>query len=130
MLAIGEWEDKCWGRTRCRFWSEFYSEHELDVSAGWACSLHYHLHRSNRFRVESGSVRIIEAFGPLRRETILGPDNIYDVPSLVVHRFEVIEAGRVIECYWPDRGGRVDLSDIVRLEAGGAIQPSTSQRTA
>lgn len=115
------WEEKCWGQTRKIISSDFYSKHELMVKAGGYCSLHYHQDRANRFIVKSGSIDVIEFFGPTHRIITLGPDNTYDVPSLVPHLFVVRRDGMVVEEYFSDRGGRVVVNDIVRIVEGGNI---------
>ena len=116
------WEEKCWGKTRNILSSDFYSKHELQVVAGGYCSLHYHQNRANRFIVKTGSIDVIEFFGPTHRKITLGPDNTYDVPSLVPHLFVVRRDGLVIEEYFSDRGGKVVVNDIVRIVEGGNIQ--------
>lgn len=113
------WEEKAWGRTRTVIHTDLYSRHELEVVAGGYCSVHWHEHRANRFLVLEGAVLVIELYGWHERPTLLTADNVLEVSSLVPHQFQVIESGRIIEEYWPDRGGRVDLGDIVRLTRGG-----------
>lgn len=113
------WEDKDWGRTREVVSSPFYSKHELEVVAGGFCSIHYHRERANRFIITKGVIEIVEFFGPRYSRYQLGPDNTYDVPSLVPHMFIVHKDGTMIEEYYPDRGGEVRISDIVRLIEGG-----------
>lgn len=116
-----EWVTKVWGRTKELVDSPFYSQHELEVVAGGYCSLHYHLDRANRFRVVSGLIEIVEMFGPVVSRRKLGPENTYDVPSLVPHMFIVLKDGVVFEEYYPDRGGEVRRDDIVRLIEGGKL---------
>lgn len=118
------WVDKVWGRTKELEDSPVYSRHELEVVAGGYCSLHFHRHRSNRFLITAGLVEIVEFFGPFVVRTRLGPENIYDVPSLVPHMFIVYESGAMLEEYFSDRGGRVCRDDIVRLVEGGKIDVS------
>lgn len=119
-----EWVDKVWGKTRELIDSPFYSRHELEVVAGGYCSLHFHRDRANRFYVKSGAIEIVEMFGPFSARTRLGPENTYDVPSLVPHMFIVLENGLVFEEYYPDRGGKVRRDDIVRLIEGGKLDPA------
>lgn len=113
-----EWTRKVWGQTRELIDSPFYSKHELEVVAGGFCSLHYHRHRANRFLVVSGEIEVVEVFGPQVVRTRLGPENTYDVPSLVPHMFIVYRSGVVFEEYFSDRGGQVRRDDIVRLIEG------------
>jgi hypothetical protein len=116
------WENKDWGRTREVISSPFYSRHELEVLAGGFCSIHYHRERANRFLIMEGVIEIVEFFGPRYARHQLGPDNTYDVPSLVPHMFIVHRTGTMIEEYYPDRGGKVIISDIVRLVEGGITE--------
>ena len=113
-----EWTRKVWGQTRELIDSPFYSKHELEVVAGGFCSLHYHRYRANRFLVVSGEIEVVEVFGPQVVRTRLGPENTYDVPSLVPHMFIVYRSGVVFEEYFSDRGGQVRRDDIVRLIEG------------
>lgn len=114
-----EWTLKVWGRTRELVDSPFYSRHELEVRAGSYCSLHFHRSRANRFVVVSGAIEIVEMFALHTVRTLLGPENTYDVPSLVPHMFVVHRDGVLFEEYYPDRGGQVRRDDIVRLVEGG-----------
>jgi hypothetical protein len=120
-MSAQEWVTKCWGKTKEITDSPFYSKHELSISFGGYCSLHYHIERANRFIVLEGTVEIIEMFGPKVRRTILGPENIYDVASLVPHMFVVRTSGMMIEEYFADRNGTVRRDDIVRIVEGGMI---------
>lgn len=113
------WTEKVWGRTRELIDSPFYSKHELEVEAGGYCSLHFHKHRANRFTVVLGLIEIVEMLGPYITRTTLGPENTYDVPSLVPHMFIVHKTGVVFEEYFADRNGEVRRDDIMRLVEGG-----------
>lgn len=115
------WVNKAWGRTKEIVDSPFYSSHELEVIAGGYCSIHFHRERANRFTIKSGLVEIVEFFGTFITRKLLGPENIYDVPSLVPHLFIVHKDGQLIEEYFPDRGGVVRRDDIVRLVEGGRL---------
>jgi mannose-6-phosphate isomerase-like protein (cupin superfamily) len=117
------WAIKAWGRTRELVTSPYYSKHELRVVQGGYCSLHYHKERANRFIILSGLVEVVTMFGPFCERKLVGPDNSYDVPSLVPHMFIVRRTGVMIEEYYPDRGGKVRDSDIVRLVEGGRLDP-------
>jgi len=114
-------QPKVWGYTKELIGTPYYSKHKLEVVGGSYCSLHYHLHRANKFIVESGRVIIIEMFGPKIIKTVLGPDNSYVVPSLVVHMFAVLESGTLYEEYYGDRGGTVANDDIIRIVEGGML---------
>jgi hypothetical protein len=119
-----DWNDKIWGKTREVVYSPFYAKHELEVVAGGYCSLHYHLLRANRFHVGTAHIQVIMMYGPAVEKITLGPDNIYDVPSLVPHMFCVLRSGTVVEEYFPDRAGQVLRDDIVRIVEGGQLEVS------
>ena len=114
-----DWEAKVWGRTRQIVASEHYSKHQLELTEGGYCSLHYHKYRANKFTLISGKVEIVEFYGPIYHITELSSGMVHSVPSCVAHLFIVIEAGEMIEEYYSDRGGIVDLTDIIRLSEGG-----------
>lgn len=116
------WIDKVWGRTRELVDSPYYSKHELEVVAGGYCSLHFHEHRANLFRVVSGLIEIVEMFGPFLTRTRLGPENTYEVASLVPHMFIVYKDGVIFEEYFADRSGTVRRDDIIRLVEGGKLE--------
>lgn len=118
----GDWETKAWGRTRRLIGSELFERHELEVNRGGFCSVHWHAERANRFIVLTGEIHVFAFYGWHVERHELGPDNILDIPSLVPHIFQVISDGRVLEDYWPDRGGRVRSDDIHRLVSGGRIE--------
>lgn len=122
MLKLEPCERKVWGTTRCDCFCEYYSHHTLRVKAGGVCSVHYHEHRLNRFKVTSGRVVIVELFGWKHKRTVLGPGDVYSVPSLVPHQFQALCDGQMIEEYMPDRGGRVALDDIIRLSEGFLVK--------
>lgn len=122
---MADWEEKVWGKTREVISSEFYSKHELQVIDGGYCSIHYHLKRANRFIITSGTIEVVEFYGPHFKRHLLGPDNTYDVPSLVPHMFIVHTNGSMIEEYYPDRGGIVETSDIIRLIEGGKLDSAS-----
>lgn len=117
------WVTKIWGRTRELVDSPFYSKHELEVVVGGFCSIHYHRWRANRFTVVSGEIEVVEFYGPQLVRVRLGPENTYDVPSLVPHMFIVYRSGVVFEEYYSDRGGQVRRDDIVRLIEGSRRDP-------
>lgn len=121
-----EWEKKVWGRTRCLIKRPHYQLHQLEVEAGF-CSVHYHKQRANRFIVESGCIVVRHYFGEQSDNYCLSAGQEHDVPSLVVHRFRVIEPGTVFEEYWPDRGGEIETDDIVRIRLGGLMAPGDFQ---
>lgn len=115
-------ESKCWGTTREVFYSRQCSVHWLAVEAGWRCSRHIHAERANRFVVLSGVIVVRRWDASGETAVTLRSGDVYDVPSGVLHRFEVVDSGTVIEIYWPDvRGGAVRRDDIVREDQGGPL---------
>ncbi len=118
---MSDWTVKAWGKTRELVDSPFYSKHDLQVTVGGYCSVHYHAQRANRFMVSSGLVEVVELYGPKLVRHVLGPDNVHVVPSLVPHIFMVHKTGSMIEEYFPDRGGAVARDDIIRLTEGGMV---------
>lgn len=119
---------KVWGQTETLFESDHYSKHLLDLVPGTYCSLHYHEERANRFHVISGHVRVLRLFGWHEKWKGLDQDMTLVVPSLVVHLFMVVSTARMVEEYWPDRGGVVRDDDIVRLCPGGKVSEVTNFR--
>jgi len=118
----GDWTDKVWGRTKSLVNTIFYSKHMLETETGGYCSLHYHTARANRFRLISGSVQIVALYGPVVSRVMLSDEGEWaDVPSFVPHMFIVYEGGEMLEEYFPDRGGHVRDSDIVRMFEGGKL---------
>lgn len=115
------WQEKIWGRTRCSLDSLVYSKHELELKAGTFCSVHYHRFRGNKFVLFQGSVRIVWSYAWKIESKTLKPGDALHIPSLVVHQFQVLEDGVMTEEYYPERGGKVEHGDIVRLCEGGSL---------
>lgn len=115
-----ELEDKAWGKVRHAFDSPNCAVSVLHVEAGGYCSRHLHRERINRFLVVSGAIDVIvytdDGASELTRQHLL-PGDISDVPAGVVHSFEVVEPGIVVEVYSPS--GMVRLDDIERIQLGG-----------
>lgn len=111
------WEQKCWGLTRCVHKGHKYSRHELEVVKGGFCSFHYHQYRSNVFRVEAGVVRVVWAFGWEIKHKDLHPGNVLEIKEGIPHQFQVLENGLMIEEYHSLE--RCDMRDIYRLTEGG-----------
>lgn len=118
-------EVKAWGVTWPVFEGDTYSRYALECRAGGYSSLHYHEQRANRFTIERGTILIWQAFGPCVTSHTITDGGQFSVPSLVVHGFAVLEDAEVVEEYWPDRGGRVERSDIIRLCHGGTADPES-----
>jgi len=125
-LANASWEVKAWGMVRHLFRSDQAAVSYLCVNRGTCCSRHLHQHRANQFVILSGKI-VVEEWLPEqnpvteqpKQRVLLTPGSIHVVSSLVPHRFRVAESGQVIEVYWPDRGGKVEFSDITRFDVGG-----------
>lgn len=116
-----EWETKAWGSVQHVLLTDACSISHLQVVAGTRCSIHHHAQRSNLFVMIEGKL-LVEEFDPtgkLSRVVPLDVGESHWVPSGIVHRFRVHESGRVVEVYWPDRGGKCELSDIHRQDEGG-----------
>lgn len=118
MMSLEPYEQKVWGSTRCDCFCAYYSHHTLRVKAGGICSVHYHQHRLNQFKIVSGRIVIVELYAWKAVRTVLGPKDVYSVPSLVPHQFQALCDSQMVEEYMPDRGGRVERDDIVRLTQG------------
>lgn len=126
-MSLPFWEEKCWGRVLHCFANDHAAVSYLEVEAGNQCSRHYHEQRANTFIVVSGELLLEywleESPGyTVSYEAFLAPSDSYTVPSGVLHRFQVVKSGQVIEVYHPDKGGKVLLDDIVRLDVGGPIR--------
>jgi mannose-6-phosphate isomerase-like protein (cupin superfamily) len=115
-------EEKVWGKAMHLFANDHAAVSLLEVKAGYHCSRHYHTYRANQFSVVSGRVVIewTDKDGIQDNSIELGAGESFTVPSLVTHRFRVLESGVVIEVYWLDGpAGSVRLDDITRFDKGG-----------
>ncbi len=116
---IGAKAGKIWGRTQPVFaWNDTES-HLIRVDRGYRCSNHLHNHKWNRFFVITGRLKIVvtQEDGTFD-ETVLGPDQIADVPPGVSHRFESLEDTIAMEFYWVG----LDPDDIKRHDTGEYIE--------
>jgi quercetin dioxygenase-like cupin family protein len=118
-----ETETKIWGSAKHVFSDPHAAVSILETIKGGYCSRHFHSQRVNRFVVQSGVIEVVEynQTGELEtNRTKLESGDVHDVEAGVVHRFEVIEPGMVVEVYYPQRPtDRVNHDDIVRLDIGG-----------
>ena len=116
-------EQKVWGTARHVFDSQHAAVSILETVSGGYCSRHSHAQRVNRFIAQSGVIDVVEyddKGDEIRAINRLGPGEVWDVQAGVVHRFEVVEPGLVIEVYFPAKPGcKVSLDDIQRLDIGG-----------
>lgn len=110
-------EVKAWGKVRHLFDTPQCAVSVLEVEKGGYSSRHYHEWRINRFLVQSGQIEVVHYDGSHEERFTLKPGDVHDVPAGVVHRFEVVESGIVVEVYWPAVG--VSIQDIKRLDTGG-----------
>ena len=120
-----ETENKIWGVARHVFRDANAAVSVLETYKGYCCSKHFHSQRVNRFIVQYGSIDVVE-YDPGGEYEVsrikLHNGDVHDVEAGVVHRFEVNEAGLVIEVYFPSRpGDRVSHDDITRLDEGGRV---------
>lgn len=118
---MSAWEEKCWGRTRPTYLDSRFQRHELQTKTGGYCSVHFHERRANEFRVISGVIGVVTFMGWQWNRELLAEGDALAVPSRVPHRFEVFEGGTLVETYWPDRTGKIEVSDITRLTVGSCI---------
>ena len=116
-------EAKIWGTAKHVFSDPNAAVSILETVIGGYCSRHSHAQRVNRFIVHSGSIDVVEYTEDGEQETArtwVRPGEVYDVDAGVVHRFEVIQPGLVIEVYFPAKPGcKVSHDDIQRLDIGG-----------
>jgi mannose-6-phosphate isomerase-like protein (cupin superfamily) len=115
-----EEEQKAWGTARHVFATPYCAVSVLKTEDGGFCSRHIHKERVNRFLVVSGSIDVV-TYTPSGKFEIsrdrLNPGDMRDVNAWVVHSFEVVEPGIVVEVYWPS--AEVRLDDIQRITLGG-----------
>lgn len=116
-------ETKVWGTATHVFASPQAAVSILDTLKGGYCSRHFHSQRVNRFVVHTGVINVVEydPGGTVEvSRTKLQSGDMHDVEAGVVHRFEVVEPGLVVEIYYPSRPqDRVSQDDIIRLDLGG-----------
>lgn len=111
-------EPKAWGETECLFIGPYFSLHRAWFRSGGYSSMHTHRLKSNTFLVESGRVRV--TFVRHRSHPIeLGPGESLRIPSGVLHKFEALETGCMLEFYQADSGYEISRDDIHRLDEGG-----------
>ena len=123
---MSEKETKIWGTVRHLF-DDDASVSILRVNAGFCCSRHYHIHRWNRFDVIRGCIAVIMYGMNLNGDLIVMSRQVlrasegYPVPPDIIHRFEVIESGIVVETYWTTDGSPVQADDIKRIDVGSKL---------
>lgn len=116
-------EEKVWGRVAHVF-VDNYMVSVLEVVKGFRCSKHSHRHRHNVFEVISGALKIVcikPGVDCTKDEYIVLPGKAFFVEPGIVHWFEVIESGVVVEKYYCTDGTQPDVNDIDRIGVGGPI---------
>jgi len=128
-VKIGEWEQKVWGETKCSFFDQQWSNHDLRTNAGGFCSVHYHLERNNLFRVKSGWLKVVWCFAWRMHSRVLGSGEYLAIASCIPHQFQCITDCRLVEEYHPDRPAcNLDINDIERLTIGGVVDLGDDER--
>ncbi len=120
-----KFEEKIWGSV-FHTWDDLVATSVLRVTKGFRCSNHYHRNRWNSFKVITGSLDIVflhengDQLLEFTRRRLKSKDSIDVLPG-VIHRFEVVESGIVVETYWTQNKTPVDIGDIVRYDEGGRV---------
>lgn len=132
-----EWKNKVWGKTRLVSKNQKFQLHEIRVEhKGAFCSWHTHIYRDNSFTLLSGSIRIV--MGVLTEEGVMQLRSITlsdsnrgithcTVPAGVLHQFQVVTPGTVLELYTPSLAlvscgviiDEISEEDIIRFHEGG-----------
>ena len=119
MPPIGPKQGKIWGNTMLAFAWNDTEAHLMCNKVGYRCSRHYHNHKWNRFLVVTGRLKItMYQQDGTTDETIIGPNQVSDVPPGVEHCFEVLEDTHAMEFYWVG----LEADDIVRSDEGGPVE--------
>ncbi len=110
-------ENKVWGTANHVLYSDDIGISYLTVEKGHRCSIHYHSERWNSFQVTEGKIRIhVFDHQNLAYNFIdLGEGGYTKIEPNILHCFEVLETGKVVEIYW---GTTVSFVDIVRFDVG------------
>ena len=104
---------KVWGQRYRILLNDLVEIDHLIITKDTACSIHKHNHKSNKFYVISGLLKIQTELG----STILGPNMHFTVDAPIEHQFITLEDSVVIECAYV----KIDPSDIQRRCQGGQI---------
>jgi len=115
---IGAKEGKIWGTTQPVFAWNSTDSHLIRVYKGFRCSNHVHKSKWNRFLVIAGKLKVVVLQDGQEDVTILGPNQIADIPPGRLHRFESIEEVIAVEYYWVG----LDPDDIERQDYGRKIK--------
>ena len=109
-------QGKIWGSTQKVFEHNNVESHLIKIKAGFACSLHRHIHRHNGFMVVSGKmvIEIHKNDYDLVDRTTLHPGQSTVAKAGEYHRFIASEDTIAIEWYWV----KLDKDDIERKDHG------------
>ena len=123
-------EEKVWGRVRHIFEGPVQVS-LLSVNAGGYSSIHRHACRFNHFFVVSGMIRV-RLYSGGNHDHVTQTWKLYAGDSCtvrpgVLHKFECVESGQVVESYWTDDGSPAEIADIERLTEGGMMELSLHQ---
>ena len=108
-----------WGFSRLLWESPSASAYSFTGMENGQSSMHYHKTKANVFICATGQIRIVYRTGEAEATdfTVIGEHESVTVPAGVAHRMEFVEDSTGFEFYY-DETGRVDPSDIVRLDVG------------
>lgn len=117
-VPCGPQQGKVWGLTARLFAHHGVEAHLIHAVRGGYCSVHRHAFKWNRFVVLSGKleVRVFREEGVVD-VTVLGPDDVTDVPPGTLHQFIALEPTAALEFYWVS----LDPGDIDRKSQGGLL---------
>jgi mannose-6-phosphate isomerase-like protein (cupin superfamily) len=119
-------QGKVWGETSPLFSHNNVELHYAKINKGGYCSKHCHKHKSNRFIVLSGALKVTiwneYCDETLEDVSILGAGEECTVPPGKYHQFEALENCVILEVYWVD----LDQNDIVRKNHGGMAKNEAS----
>lgn len=102
---------KIWGERRRILLNDLVEIDHLIIKKDTYCSWHKHAHKSNKFYVISGKLKIKTELG----ETVLNPNDVFDVHAPTMHQFIALEDTVLIECAYL----KIDPNDIIRESLGG-----------
>jgi hypothetical protein len=113
------WQQKPWGWTLPLCLSPTFELWSAHVLAGGFSSLHWHDLKTNRIACRDATLRIAMVIDGVEGYRTVGPGDLIDLPPGLMHRFEVLQSGRIWETYW----GHCHPQDIVRVDANGWKPP-------
>lgn len=119
-------EEKVWGRVRHIFDGPIQVS-ILSVNAGGFSSVHRHVRRFNHFLVVSGMIRV-RLYSGSNHDHVTMTHKLYSGDSYtvrpgVLHKFECVKSGQVVETYWTEDGSPAEQEDIERLTVSGMTEP-------